>query len=288
MGRVEGKVALITGAGFGQGRSHAIRLAEEGADIIAVDLGRPYDEGAQPQYQAASPADLEETRNLVEKTGRRCLTQVADVRDRVALQAAVEAGLAEFGHLEIVAANAGVITFNESSLQITDENYDLIVDTCLKGVWNTIQTTAPAMIAARKGGSYILTSSAAGIRGQLGYAHYVGAKHGVVGLMMAFSTELARYGIRVNTVHPTGVGSPGMGIGGGPYAQKYFEADQLMGLSGINTMPPVDSPLDGSFNPVPLVDARVISNAVLFLASEEARYVTGIQLPVDAGNTNKP
>jgi len=288
MARVEGKVAFITGAGFGQGRSHALRLAEEGADIIAVDLGRPYDESAHPQYRSATPDDLEETRKLVEKTGRRCLTRIADVRDRAALQSAVDDGLAEFGRLDIVAANAGVITFNEDSLQIADETYDLIVDTCLKGVWNTIQTTAPAMIAARRGGSYILTSSAAGIRGQLGYAHYVAAKHGVVGLMKAFSNEFARYAIRVNTVHPTGVGSPGMGIGGGPYAQKYFEADPLMGMSGLNTMAPLDSALDGSFNPLPLVEALDISNAVLFLASDEARYITGVQLPVDAGNTNKP
>ena len=134
MDRVAGKVAFITGAGFGQGRSHAIRLAEEGADIVAVDLAAPYDAAAHPQYAAATAADLEETKSLVEKTGRRCVTAVADVRDSAALRAAAEVGLAEFGHIDVVCANAGLITFHASSLDIPKETYNLIVDTCLKKV----------------------------------------------------------------------------------------------------------------------------------------------------------
>jgi SDR family mycofactocin-dependent oxidoreductase len=288
MARVAGKVALITGAGFGQGRSHAVRLAEEGADVVAIDLAAPYDAAGHPQYAAATAADLEETRSLVEKTGRRCVTAVADVRDRAALRAAADAGLAEFGHIDVVCANAGLITFHASSLDIPEETYDLIVDTCLKGVWNTIQATAPAMIEARRGGSYILTSSAAGIRGQIGYAHYVAAKHGVVGLMRAFSNELAIHGIRVNSVHPTGVSSEGMGIGGGAAAGPLFAADPRMQLNGLNMLPDLDAGPGAPYGPVPVVTPREISNAVLFLASDEARYITGVALPVDAGNTNKP
>ena len=288
MDRVAGKVALITGAGFGQGRSHAVRLAEEGADIVAIDLAAPYDAAAHPQYAAATAADLEETRSLVEKTGRHCVTAVADVRDLAALRAAADAGRAEFGHIDVVCANAGLITFHASSLDIPEETYDLIVDTCLKGVWNTIQATAPAMIEARRGGSYILTSSAAGIRGQIGYAHYVAAKHGVVGLMRAFSNELAIHGIRVNSVHPTGVSSEGMGIAGGAAAGPLFAADPRMQLNGLNMLPDLDADPNAPYGPVPVVTPREISNAVLFLASDEARYITGVALPVDAGNTNKP
>ena len=287
MGRVDGKVAFITGAGMGQGRAHALRLAEEGADVIAVELGKPYDADAQPQYRTATLDELEETKNLVEKTGQRCLTAVADVRDRAAVQAAVDAGLEAFGHIDVVCANAGVITFHTSSLEITDATYDLIVDTNLRGAWNTIQCTAPSMIAAKRGGSIILTSSAAGIRGQHPYAHYVAAKHGVVGLMKAFSNELAQHRIRVNTIHPTGVDSEGMGQGGSTVAMPIF-MNNLSALSGaINTMPDLDTDPDSPFAPVGTLQPREISNAVLFLASDESRYITGVQLPVDAGNTVK-
>jgi SDR family mycofactocin-dependent oxidoreductase len=288
MGRVEGKVAFITGAGMGQGRSHAVRLAEEGADIVATDLCRPYDADAAPQYSSATAEQLEETKLLVEKTGRCCITAVADVRDRAALQAAVDAGMDAFGRLDVVCANAGVITFHASSLDIADETYRMIVDICLTGVWNTIQTTAPAVIAGKRGGSYILTSSAAGIRGQVGYAHYAAAKHGVVGLMRSFANELAPHGIRVNTVHPTGVSSPGMGTEGGGAAMPLFAENPVMMMGATNMLPDLDAPISGTFAPVPVIDASEISNAVLFLASDEGRYITGTELRVDAGNCNKP
>jgi len=169
MGRVEGKVAFITGAGQGQGRAHAVRLAEEGADIIATDICAPYPE--RVRYRAATADDLAETKALVEKTGRRCVTYAADVRDRAALQSAVDQGVAELGRLDIVIANAGVITFHDWSLDIPEEVYDLVVDTNQRGVWNTILATAPVLRDARRGGSIILTSSAAGLRGQTHFAH---------------------------------------------------------------------------------------------------------------------
>ena len=284
MGRVSGKVAFITGAGVGQGRSHAVRLAEEGADVVVTDVCAPYPE--RVRYAAATGEDLAETRRLVEKTGRRCLAATADVRDRVALQAAVDAGVAEFGHIDIVAANAGVITFHDSSLDITDDVYDLIVDTNLKGVWNTVQVTAPVLRANPHGGSIILTSSAAGLRGQPHYAHYAAAKHGVVGLMRTFANELAEFGIRVNTVHPTGVTSPGMGASAD--VPELYARSRYFHLSGMNMLRDRDLDDGAEFAPVRSLPELDISNAVLFLASDEARYITGVTLPVDAGNTNKP
>lgn len=287
MGRVSGKVVFITGAAMGQGRSHAVRLAEEGADVIVTDRATPYDEAAQPQYQSGTAEQLEETRQLVEKTGQKCVSVVADVRDRTAVQAAVDAGLSAFGHIDVVLANAGVITFHERSWEIADETYDLIVETNMRGVWNTLVCAIPSMIEAKRGGSIVITSSAAGIRGQFPYAHYVASKHAVVGMMKAFSNELAPHRIRVNTIHPTGVNSPGMGQQGSETAIPIFMNNPMAMASGVNMLPDLDTPFDSPFAPVGTLAEREISNAVLWLASDEARYVTGVQLPVDAGNTNK-
>ncbi|KOS56694.1 mycofactocin-coupled SDR family oxidoreductase [Rhodococcus rhodochrous] len=285
MKRVAGKVAFITGAGQGQGRAHAVRLAEEGADIIATDICT---ESIHPgiSYKQATEEELEETKRLVEKTGQRCLTVKADVRSLSELKAAVAAGVAEFGAIDVVVANAGLITFHTSSLDISEELYDLIVDVNQKGVWNTIQATAPGMIDAKNGGSIILTSSCAGIRGQIPYAHYAAAKHAVVGLMKSFANELGRYGIRVNTIHPTGVSSPGMGSD--PVAAKIWPVEPLFALGAMNVLPDLDQPITGEVNPVPTIAPEEISHTVLFLASDESRYMTGMQLAVDAGNTNKP
>jgi SDR family mycofactocin-dependent oxidoreductase len=290
MGRVQGKVAFITGAGMGQGRSHAIKLAQEGADIVAVDLGEP-SYHPRVRYRHATPEDLKETARLVEETGQRCLTVHADVRRSDQMHAAVAAALGEFGRIDIVVANAGVITFHEKSWEIPEDVYDFVVDVNQKGVWNTIVATAPPMIEAGVGGSIIVTSSAAGIRGQMLYAHYVASKHAVVGLMKAFANELAPHRIRVNTVHPTGVSSPGMGSGENPEANDaipLFMANSMAMLDGVNMLPDLDSDPATSHAPVPSLKEIEISHAVLFLASEEARYITGLQMTVDAGNTNKP
>jgi SDR family mycofactocin-dependent oxidoreductase len=282
MGRVSGKVAFITGAGHGQGRAHAVRLAEEGADIIATDICRPVHD--RVRYPMATAEELEETRSLVEKTGRRCLTAVADVRRIDELRAAARLGLDAFGHIDIVCANAGVITFHTSSLDIPEDVYDAVIDTNLKGVWNTIHATAPAMIEARRGGSIVLTSSAAGIRGQVPYAHYTASKHGVVGLMKAFANELGRYRIRVNTIHPTGVASA---MSADPSAMEVAAVEPMFVSGASNVLPDLDGPVD---DPAPLgvIQPEDVSQAVLWLASDESRYVTGLQLTVDAGNTNKP
>ncbi len=266
MGRVEGKVALITGAARGQGRSHAIRLAEEGADIIAVDICRSIESVG---YQLATPEDLAQTVKEVEALDRRIVAFEADVRDAAALKEAVEAGVAEFGRLDIVAANAGICTVQTWD-EVTPRVWQDTLDINLTGVWNTMVAATPHLIAAG-GGSIIATSSTAGIKGLPFLAPYVAAKHGVVGICRSLANELAKYSIRVNTVHPTGVDTPMVaGLGG---LDPILGKDPQLGPIFMNSLP------------VEMVDPRDISNAVLFLASDEARYVTGLEFTVDAGNT---
>ena len=265
-GRVAGKVAFITGAARGQGRSHAVRLAQEGADIIAVDVCE--DMPGMP-YAGATEADLAETVKAVEALDRRIVATVADVRDAAALKAAVDDGVAQLGRLDIVSANAGICTI-QSWDEVTPQVWQDTLDTNLTGVWNTMVVSVPHLIAAG-GGSIICTSSTAGIKGLPYLAPYVAAKHGVVGIARTMANELARHSIRVNTVHPTGVDTPmGNGLGG---LEPLIDRDPNLGPIYMNTLP------------VESVDARDISNAVLFLASDEARYVTGLEFTVDAGNT---
>ena len=265
-GRVAGKVAFITGAGRGQGRSHAIRLAEEGADIIAVDICRDYD---TVPYAMATEGDLAQTVKAVEALDRRIVATQADVRDAAALRAAVDDGVAQLGRLDIVSANAGICTV-QSWDEVTPAVWQDTLDTNLTGVWNTMVVSVPHLIAAG-GGSIICTSSTAGIKGMPYLAPYVAAKHGVVGIARTMANELAAHKIRVNTVHPTGVDTP-MGNG-------------LGGLEALIGRDPNLSPIYMNTLPVETVDPRDISNAVLFLASDEARYVTGLEFTVDAGNT---
>ncbi|NNN29271.1 mycofactocin-coupled SDR family oxidoreductase [Streptomyces sp. S3(2020)] len=270
MGRVEGKVALITGAARGQGRSHAVRLAEEGADVVVTDVC--HDISDELPYPLATKEQLEETAESVRKTGRRCLAVQADVRSIGETRAAVDAAHAEFGRLDIVVANAGVMS-SGAAWELTEEVWDVVIDVNLKGAWNTARAAIPSMIEAGEGGSIVIISSAAGIRGHVPYAHYVAAKHGVVGLMKALSNELAPHRVRVNTVHPTGVSDTGISVG--VPVEELAAREPLFALAAMNPL-------------APCVEPRDVSNAVLFLASDEARYVTGLQFTVDAGSTNKP
>lgn len=266
MDRVRGKVAFITGAARGQGRSHAVRLAEEGADIIAVDVCQDYD---TVSYPMATTADLAETVSQVEALDRRIVSARADVRDPAALKAAVDDGVAQLGRLDIVCANAGICTVQGWD-ETTPEIWADTIDTNLTGVWNTCVAAIPHLQASG-GGSIIITSSTAGIKGLPWLAPYVAAKHGVVGIAHTLANELAAERIRVNTVHPTGVDTP-----------------MVTGLGGVNQFierSPELGPLFMNSYPVELTDAVDISNAVLFLASDEARYITGLQMTVDAGNT---
>jgi SDR family mycofactocin-dependent oxidoreductase len=265
-GRVEGKVALVTGAGRGQGRSHALRLAQEGADIIAVDIAA---ELPFIRYPQPTPEDLTETVRQVEALDRRIVSVVQDVRDQAALKNIVDSAVAELGGLDIVVANAGV-SVNLPWDQYTPEVWDFIIGVNLTGVWNTIMTTTPHLIE-RGGGSIILTSSAAGIKALPFLTPYTASKHGVVGLMRGFALELAQHHIRVNTIHPTGVQTP----------MAQMEAD----FGAMLESNPRIGPTLMNMLPIDITEPVDQSNAVLFLASDEARYITSVELPVDAGNT---
>lgn len=271
-GRVEGKVAFITGAARGQGRSHAIRLAQEGADIIAIDVCEPIPENA---YPPATEEDLAETVREVEALDRRIVARKADVRDYDALKAALDEGVAELGRLDIVAANAGIGGATNVAQDIPDQEWTNMLDINLSGVWRTCKAAIPHLKSAG-GGSIIITSSDAGLFAFPNIAHYVSAKHGVVGLMRALAIELAADMIRVNSVHPTVVDTP------------MVNNDQTFQLF----RPDLENPTVDDFKvaaqtlnalPIPWVESIDISNAVLFLASDEARYITGVTLPVDAG-----
>jgi SDR family mycofactocin-dependent oxidoreductase len=261
-GRVEGKVALITGAGRGQGRSHAVRLAEEGADVIAIDVPAPY---TGIGYPMATSGDLEETGKLVEALGRRVVIAEADVRDLDGLRAAVDQGVAELGRLDVVSANAGVCS-RQPWDAVTPAVWAETIDTNLTGLWHTAAVSIPHLIAAG-GGSIICTSSSAGMKGKPLFGPYSAAKHGVTGLARSLANELAHHWIRVNTVHPTGVDTP-MVEGLGPYDPA----------GGVDFGPLFQNAL-----PVGMLESRDISNAVLFLASDEAKYITGLEFSVDAG-----
>jgi SDR family mycofactocin-dependent oxidoreductase len=278
-GRVEGKVAFITGAARGQGRSHALRLAQEGADIIAVDIAEPV-AGMDKYYHGASQDDFDETVRQVEALDRRIVATKADVRDFDELKDAVDRGVAELGHVDIVSANAGVFAFGEQSQLVTDAEWEMVNDINAKGVWHTAKAVIPHLIEQGTGGSIILTSSTAGLKGTPNVVAYTASKHAVVGIMRTLALELAPHRIRVNTVHPTSVDTDMIQ---NEATYKLFmpdvahptRDDAAPVFVGINALP------------IPWVEPVDISNAVLFLASDEARYVTGTELKVDAGYTIK-
>ena len=271
MSSLEGKVALITGAARGQGRQHAITLAEAGADIVAIDL---CEQIPTVPYPMATSSDLDETVAAVEGTGRKITARIGDVRDLEEMSALVDDALVQFGHIDIVCANAGVYSFGPlSSLEIDPQRWSDVVGTNLTGVFNTVKVAAPPMIERDEGGSIILTSSTAGIKGLRSMADYTASKHGVVGLMKTFANELAPHSIRVNSVHPTGVRT------------DMVDNPQLAAWYDEN--PDMANNVSGNLLPVDLVEAQDISNAVRFLASDDARFITGVQLPVDAGFTER-
>jgi SDR family mycofactocin-dependent oxidoreductase len=266
--RLEGSVALITGAARGQGRAHAVRLAADGADVIAVDICADI---PTVGYPLATPEDLTETARLVEAQGRRVVARQVDVRDRAALQAVVDEGVAALGPIRIVVANAGIAPLMGGADE--DETFADVLDVNLTGAWNTVKAAAPSMVEAGRGGAIVLISSTQGLsgtggNGTPGLTAYAASKHGLVGLMRSFANWLAPHSIRVNTVHPTGVATPM--ILNEPM-QNYLSA-----AAGT-------SDRQGNLLPVPMVESEDISDAVAWLVSDEGRYVTGVTLPVDAG-----
>ena len=277
MGTLDGKVALVTGAARGQGRSHAVRLAEEGADVIAIDVCTPVE---TVEYRGASVADLDETVAEIEKLDRRIVARQADVRDLAALQSAVADGVAELGRLDVVVANAGIFT-TAPVHELSEEQWNTMIDINLTGVWKTVKATVPLLIEQGTGGSIVLISSTGGTQGFPNFAHYVAAKHGVIGLARTMANELGQHEIRVNAVQPTSVLTDMIDHVG---MYKLFRPDLE-----APTREDFREALLGGMNilPTPWVEPRDISNAVAWLASDQSRFVTGSTLPVDAGALQK-
>lgn len=275
MGRVSGKVAFITGAARGQGRAHAIRLAEEGANIVGVDICRQVE---TVPYPLATAEDLAETVRLVEKTGQRMVSFEIDTRDLAGLRRAAAEGVEQLGGLDIVVANACTLNGFAESWELSEQQWNDQIDIGLTGAWKTTVATIPHIIAQGRGGSIVLTSSTCGLAAEPNISHYDAAKHGVVGLMRALSVELARHMIRVNSVHPTNVRTPLIEneylvdlFAGGRVGATFADPDVTRAFLDMESMP------------VPYVEPIDISNAVLYLVSDEARYVTGTTHVVDLG-----
>lgn len=268
MGTLVGTVAFVTGAARGQGRSHAVLLAEQGAAIIAVDVCKNVSTAA---YDPATSEDLEETVRLVEEGGGRIMAAELDVRDSSGMTAFVRSAATELGGLDIVVANAGISTWS-TLLEMSEQVWDEMIDINLTGVFKTLKASVPVMVEHGQGGSIVIISSVAGIKALPGMSHYSATKHGVVGLMKAAAIELAPHRIRVNTVHPWGVDTH---MGSTPDHARQMFVDNPSFMSSFGQLlhePSIATPRD-------------ISEAVLFLVSPAARLITGVQLPVDAGAT---
>ncbi len=272
MSKLEGKVAFITGAARGQGRSHAVRLAQEGADIIAVDVTEQVE---TVPYPTASAEDMAETVRQVEALGRRIVAADADVRDLGALTKVVDEGVGQFGRLDVVLANAGIST-PAPTLEMDERTWSTMIDINLTGVWKTVRAAVPHIVAGGRGGSVVITSSLAALKANANIAHYSAAKAGLVGLMRVMALELAPQKIRVNTIHPSTV------------ATEMILNDPTYRLF----RPDLDDPTRSDFEeaartlnrmPVVAAEAEDISNAVLYLVSDDGRYVTGTTQVVDAG-----
>ncbi len=275
MGRLDGKVALITGGARGQGRSHAVTFAREGADIVLNDICAPL---PGVQYPAATPEDLAETVRQVERSDRRCLARQADVRDSAAMGALVDSAIEEFGRIDILHVNHG-IAHSAAWDATTDEIWDAVISVNLTGAWRTTRLVIPHMIK-QGGGSIIFTTSAATKVAYYGLCHYTAAKSGISGLMRTLAAELAPHSIRVNAIAPSAVDTP---LG--------FSQDNLELFTARPGATKEDAlPIFQSLNllPVGLLEPQDITNAALFLASDESRYITGIELSVDAGTAIQP
>lgn len=276
MGQLDGRVALVTGGARGQGRSHAITLGQEGANIIVCDIASPL---RTLNYQLSTPADLEETAAAVSALGRNVFAARADVRDPDEMRAVVDNGQEVCGPIDIVVANAG-ICHTGVSWELTDEEWDDVLTVNLKGPWQTVKAAVPGMIEREAGGSIVITSSASGFMGIPNMAHYNAAKWGVRGLVQTLANECAPYGIRVNSVAPTAVATP-MALN-----------DAMVRLFGGRDDATLDDarPAYLSMNvlQVPWIDPEDVSHAVLYLVSDRARYVTGTDLRVDAGTCIQP
>jgi SDR family mycofactocin-dependent oxidoreductase len=274
-GRVEGKVAFITGLARGQGRAHALKLASEGADIVGIDICAQFD---SVDYAMSTPDDLQQTVKLVEETGRRIIAKVGDVRDVESIRSAYEEGAVTFGHIDLVIANAGIMPVWGRNADTTQAWRDCL-DVLLTGVLNTVEVAWPRMLKQGTGGSIVITSSMAGVMPMmrtlgartLGLLGYSAAKAALVNLAQNYASILAAHNIRVNTVHPTGVNTPM--VDNDMVRDRFANADREDVLVLVNAIP------------TDFIEADDVANAVLFLCSDESRYFTGSALRVDAGSS---
>ena len=275
-GTLEGRVAFITGAARGQGRAHAIRLANEGADIIAIDICGPISETIT--YPLATAEDLAETVQAIEASGRKVLARAVDIRDLAALQQVVADGVEQFGRLDIVVANAGVLSWGRM-FEMSEEQWDTVIDVNLNGTWRTIRAAVPAMIEAGNGGSIIIVSSSAGLKATPGNGHYSASKHGLVAITNALAIEVGEFGIRVNSIHPYSIDTP------------MVEKDAMMDVFGkwptfLHSFAPMPyKPVnhDGKKGLQEFMTPEEVSDVVAWLASDGSATISGSQIAVDRG-----
>lgn len=278
-GLLEGKVAVVSGAARGQGRSHCLHLAREGADIIALDLCQDID---VVPYELATSAELAETVSLVEQLDRRIVAVEADVRDGAAVTAAIDDGVATLGRLDIVVANAGIISYARAE-EMDEHNWTTMIDVNLNGIWRVVRASLPHVIAGKRGGSVVMTSSTAALMGLENLSHYAAAKAGVIGLMRTLAVEMGPHEIRVNAIAPTGVATK---MTQNEATYRLFAGGNL-GADSIDDNVVIEAYKTLNSLPIPWVEASDISNAVVFLTSDNGRYVSGTVLNVDAGAVNK-
>jgi SDR family mycofactocin-dependent oxidoreductase len=266
-GSLQGRVAFVTGAARAQGRSHAVRLAREGADIIALDICAPA--SGTLTYTPATPEDLSETVRLVEAEGRKVLARQADIRDDAALRQVVADGVEQFGRLDVLVANAGVLGWGRV-WELTDEQWDTVIGVNLTGTWRTLRAAIPAMIEAGNGGSIVVVSSSAGLKATPGNGHYAASKHGLTALTNTLAIELGEYGIRVNSIHPYSVDTP------------MIEPEAMMEIFAkhprfVHSFPPMPLQYKG------FMTADEVSDVVVWLAGDSSGTLSGTQIPVDKG-----
>ncbi len=273
---MKGRVAFVTGAARGQGRAHAVRLAREGADIIALDICAQVSDTVA--YPPAGPADLAETVRAVTAHGRKILCREADIRDSAALEQLVADGVEKFGRLDIVVANAGVLSWGRL-WEMSEEQWDTMIDVNLSGTWRTLRAAIPAMIDAGNRGSIIVVSSMTGLRALPGQSHYSASKHGVVGITNSLALELGEYGIRVNSIHPYAVDTAMVQ----PELMATFFVEHPSYLYALNPMPLKTNGNEEDDVLMGLMAPEEISDIVAWLAGDGSALITGSQIAVDRG-----
>jgi SDR family mycofactocin-dependent oxidoreductase len=269
-------VAFVTGAARGQGRAHAVRLAGEGADIVAIDICGPISDTIT--YPPATSDELAETTSAVEATGRKVLAREVDIRDLAAQQQVVADAIEQFGRLDIVVANAGVLSWGRM-FEMSEEQWDSVIDVNLNGTWRTLRAAVPAMIEAGNGGSIIIVSSSAGLKATPGNSHYAASKHGLVAITNALAIEAGEYGIRVNSIHPYSIGTPMVE----PEAMMEIFGKYPTYIHSFSPMPfhPVNH--EGKKGLKEFMTPEEVSDVVVWLAGDGSATISGSQIAVDRG-----